>query len=140
MDTIRSLNGLDRIVLFDGVCKFCNDSVNFILRKENDDTLRFVSLQSSLGAEILKKYNLPSDYTESILFLNNNTLYTKSRAVLHISKFLKMPWSLGSIFLIIPSLLSDVCYDMFARNRYRWFGKTDACMIPPTNHKLRFLN
>lgn len=134
-----ALEKLDNLVLYDGVCKFCNSSVNFVLDHEKNDQLKFTPLQSELGSEILKAHGYPMDYTESILFLSKGKLEGKAKAALKISKFLKSPWSLAQIFLIIPSFISDFFYNIIAKNRYKWFGQTDACMLPPANHKLRFL-
>lgn len=139
MDQHHEIAELDNLVLYDGVCKFCNSSVNFVLDHEKNDQLKFTPLQSELGAKVLKEHNFPTDYTESILFLNNGKLEAKSTAALKISKFLKGPWSLGRVFLIVPSFISDFFYDIIAKNRYKWFGMTDACMLPPANHKERFL-
>jgi len=139
MDKTRTLEGLDDVILYDGICKFCNSSVNFILEHERSDSLKFISLQSFLGRLILDRYGFPEDYTDSILFLRGGKLSSKSRAVLRISKFLKMPWSIASAFLVLPSFILDPIYALVAKNRYNWFGKLDACILPPSNHKLRFL-
>ncbi|MBU2914879.1 thiol-disulfide oxidoreductase DCC family protein [Reichenbachiella agariperforans] len=139
MGEYNKISQLDNLVLYDGVCKFCNSSVSFVLDHEKNDQLKFTPLQSPLGEKILSEHGLPKDYTDSILFLSKDKLYAKSKAAFKISKFLKAPWSLGQVFLIVPSFVSNVFYDVIAKNRYKWFGMTDACMLPPANHKERFL-
>ncbi|UXP31029.1 DCC1-like thiol-disulfide oxidoreductase family protein [Reichenbachiella agarivorans] len=130
---------LNDVLLYDGVCKFCNSSVSFVLEHEKNDQLKFTPLQSDLGVRILTHFGYPKDYTDGILFLSNGKLASKSRAALYISKFLKRPWSWLQVFWIVPLFISDFVYNIIARNRYKWFGMTDACMLPPRNHKERFL-
>ena len=126
------------VVLFDGVCNLCNGSVDFVIRHELKNTLKFASLQSEYGKEIIAKFNLEI-VPDSILFFTDDQLYAKSGAVLRISQYLKNPVRLISVFRILPIKLMDKIYDIVARNRYKWFGKKDSCRIPTFEEKEKFL-
>ncbi|RFU63580.1 thiol-disulfide oxidoreductase DCC family protein [Bacillus sp. V59.32b] len=127
------------IVLFDGVCNFCNSSVQFILKKDPEAHYRFGSLQSDIGRELIEKYGL-SQSLNSIVLIENDKSYIKSTAALKISRNLKGGWKLLSILRIIPKPLRDFFYDIIARNRYKWFGKQDSCMLPSPEFKDRFID
>ena len=135
MGSDREVNNL---VLYDGVCTFCNSSVNFILDQEESKKLNFTPLQSELGKSILQRYNLPSGYVDSILFLQDNKLYSHSQAVFEISKFLKWPWSWVSIFSVFPKYISDLIYRFVAKHRYKILGKKEVCIVPEASDKSRF--
>ncbi|MGL1885333.1 MAG: DCC1-like thiol-disulfide oxidoreductase family protein [Reichenbachiella sp.] len=139
MGNIREIEELDNLVLYDGVCKFCNGSVNFVLDHEKNEELKFTPLQSEIGISVLEQYGFPVDYTDSILFLSGGELLAKSKAAFHISKYMKMPYGSMQVLNVFPAILTDFFYDIIAKNRYKWFGKTDVCMLPPRNHKVRFL-
>ncbi|PIB37502.1 hypothetical protein BFP72_09895 [Reichenbachiella sp. 5M10] len=133
------IDQLNHVLLYDGVCKFCNSSVNFVLEHEKNDQLKFAQLQSPLGVRILEAYGYPKDYAESILYLSAGQLQSKSKAALRISGYLRRPWSWLQVFGVLPGGLTDCMYGIIARNRYKWFGKADACILPPPNHRERFL-
>ena len=118
------------IILFDGVCNLCNSSVQFILKRDGTGKFRFSSLQSEFSKEMLKRYNLPVDYLESIILLHNGKIYTSSDAVIEILNHLGGFYKLFSVFKIIPKFLREPLYKFIARNRYRWFGRKDSCMVP----------
>ena len=127
------------IVFFDGVCNLCNSSVQFIIRREGTDTFRFAALQSDVVQELL-----PAKYREqglqSLILLEDAKVYTKSSAVLRISRRLSGLWPLFSVFIFVPKFLRDFMYDLIARNRYRWFGKTEQCMVPNPHLKSKFID
>ncbi|MBM9577825.1 thiol-disulfide oxidoreductase DCC family protein [Leptospira sp. 201903070] len=127
------------IVFFDGVCNLCNGTVLFFLDHNPGKNLRFASLQSKGAERILGKKVLPKDSPSSVLFLEKGVLYEKSTAVLKIATHLSFPWNLAQIFRWIPASLRDFVYDWIAKNRYRWFGKSEACRIPSPEYKSRFL-
>lgn len=127
------------IVLFDGVCNLCNNSVQFILKRDPEARYRFCSLQSDIGRELVGKHGLSQDLN-SIVLIENDKSYTKSTAALKISRNLKGFWKLLSILLIVPKPLRDFFYDIIAGNRYRWFGKQDSCMLPSPEYKDRFID
>ena len=128
------------ILLYDGVCNFCNQSVQFVLNHEKNTAIQFASLQSKIGQSLLKASQLPEDYTDSLVFLESGQVYTQSSAALHISKYLKFPYSLGIVLLIVPKVIRDYIYRIVAKNRYKWFGKNDSCMLPTTSQRSRFLD
>lgn len=127
------------VVLFDGVCNLCSGSVQFIIRHDRMGKFRFASLQSEVGQELMKRYNLGSGALHSILVIKNNVLYERSDAALQIAAHLDGFWSFLRIFKIIPRIVRDGIYNWIARNRYSFFGKKDACMIPTPELKERFL-
>jgi len=127
------------LVLYDGICKFCNSSIHFILEHEKGKELSFTPLQSELGQSLLKKHDLPRDYTDSLLLVSDNELSSHSSAAFKISKFLKAPWRWISIFGILPSFITDFFYNLIAQHRYRLMGQSDACMVPTPETKSRFL-
>lgn len=127
------------IVFFDGVCNLCNGTVLFFLDHNPEKNLRFASLQSASAERILGKKVLLGDSPSSVLFLENGNLYEKSNAVLRIAKHLSFPWNLAPLFRWIPTSLRNLVYEWIARNRYRWFGKSEVCRIPSPEYKSRFL-
>jgi predicted DCC family thiol-disulfide oxidoreductase YuxK len=126
------------VVLFDGVCNLCSGSVKFILKRDRDGYFSFASLQSVTGQQLLKKYGLPSDLNSFVL-IENEKAYVKSSAALKVCWHLKGMWRILSIFRIIPPFIRNVFYDILAKNRYNWFGKTESCMLPSQEWKNRFL-
>lgn len=128
------------LILFDGVCNLCNGAVQFIIMRDKKQRFRFASLQSSIG----KKYSSlqPADQPDpgTILLIRNNRIYDRSNAALEIAKELSGAWPALYIFKIVPKFLRDAIYNLIARNRYRWFGKKDECMIPTPALKNRFID
>lgn len=126
------------ILLFDGICNYCNSWVDFIIRKDKKKKFRFASLQSEAGKKLLRQYDL-SDKEESAVLIFNGKAYPKSSAGIHVFYHLGMPYSLLFAFIIFPAYVRDFYYDIIARNRYKWWGKKDSCMIPSPEVKERFL-
>jgi predicted DCC family thiol-disulfide oxidoreductase YuxK len=126
-------------ILFDGVCNFCNSSVNFIIKRDKKDYFLFSSLQSEYSQNLLNKNNFPQKDFDSIILIEENKLYQKSTAALKIAKHLNGLWKLFYMFIIIPPFIRDFFYDIIAKNRYKWFGKKDVCMIPDEKTKNKFL-
>jgi predicted DCC family thiol-disulfide oxidoreductase YuxK len=127
------------IVLFDGVCNLCQFSVNFIIDRDPKQIFQFASLQSEVGKAILGQHGEDAQTLDSVALLVNGQLYRKSSAALQIAKRLSWPWPILYIGLAIPSFLRDKIYDLIARHRYRWFGKTEECRIPTPALRKRFL-
>jgi predicted DCC family thiol-disulfide oxidoreductase YuxK len=127
------------IVLFDGVCNFCNSSVNFIIDRDKNDYFRFASLQSEAGIEILGRFGLDSTNLTTLILTENQMFHIKSSAALRIAGRLRFPWNLFKIFLFVPPFIRNPIYDTIARNRYKWFGKSDACRIPTESERNKFL-
>ncbi|MBE4910221.1 thiol-disulfide oxidoreductase DCC family protein [Bacillus luteolus] len=127
-----------RIILFDGECNFCDQSVQFIIKRDPKGDFKFASLQSETGKELLSKYNA-SKSIDSIILIEDGHCYYKSSAALRICKKLKGAWKLLYLFIILPRPLRDFFYDIIARNRYKWFGKNESCRIPSPEERKRFL-
>ena len=129
-----------KIILFDGVCNLCNGAINFIIKRNSKATLKFASLQSDTGKQLLKEYNIDSLKTDSIVLIDSNKAFLKSDAALRIAKDLDDAYPLLYSFIIIPAFIRNSIYDLIARNRYKWFGKKESCMIPTPDLKSRFLD
>ena len=127
------------IILFDGVCNLCNSTVNFIIKRDTSRTFRFAHLQSETARSFFEKHQLFGKDVDSIVFIENDRIYIKSTAVLRILRHLKIPYSLLFVFIIIPPVIRNAIYDFIAKNRYRWFGKSDVCIAPSDDIKERFL-
>jgi predicted DCC family thiol-disulfide oxidoreductase YuxK len=127
-----------KIILFDGICNFCNTSVQFIIKRDPQAQFRFASLQSEVGKKLLTKHRIPQDMN-SFIFIDGEKCYTKSSAALTVCKYLKGFWKLFYVFILVPRPLRDRFYDFIARNRYQWFGKKESCMIPTPDIRNRFL-
>lgn len=127
------------VILFDGVCNFCNSSVNFIIDNDKNNTFKFASLQSVSGREILLKFNLPVDSFSTLILTDGNTYYTRSSAALRIAKHLRFPYNLFYTFIIVPPFIRNLFYDIIARNRYKWFGKRDTCRLPSQEERDKFI-
>ncbi|MEI9946038.1 MAG: thiol-disulfide oxidoreductase DCC family protein [Chitinophagaceae bacterium] len=127
------------IVLFDGVCNLCNSSVQFIIKRDKKKKFLFASLQGKKGQEILKRFNLPADDFNSFLLLQNNKVYSRSSGGLRMLKLLGGGWKLLYAFIIVPKFIRDAVYNWIARNRYKWYGKREECMVPTAELRERFL-
>ena len=128
------------VILFDGVCNLCNSSVQFVIRRDKKGSFRFASLQGRSGQQYLQQYHLPVDDFNSFVLIENNKVYTRSTAALRVARQLGGGWKLLYGFIVIPRFIRDAVYNLVAKNRYRWFGKKEACMIPSPELKARFLD
>lgn len=132
-------SGDKSIVLFDGVCNFCNSSVNFIMARDKRDKFRFAALQSDAGIGLQKKFNLDPYDLDSFILVQGDKYYKKSTAALRTAKELGFPWSLLYVFIVIPPFIRNIAYNIIAKNRYRWFGKKETCRIPTPDERAKFL-
>lgn len=130
---------IEHLILYDGICKFCNRSVNFILSHERSAELSFAPLQSNLGQSILKKHSLPLDYTDSLLFVSQDQLFSHAEAAFKIAQFLKVPWCWFSIFGVLPSFVTNFFYHLIAKHRFKLMGQADTCILPAPTTQDRFL-
>ncbi|WP_111597362.1 thiol-disulfide oxidoreductase DCC family protein [Chitinophaga skermanii] len=128
------------IILFDGVCNLCNSSVLFVLKRDPRNRFRFAALQSDIGQQLIAQH-LPTGEVlpDSIVLIEGGRLYVKSTAALKIARKLPGAWPLLYGFMIFPRFIRDAVYSFIAKNRYRWFGKKDACMVPTPALKSKFL-
>lgn len=127
------------IILFDGVCNLCNNTINFIIRHDKNDIFKFAPLQSSVSDELLRSFPLSQNKLDSIVLLENGKKYTQSSAALRIAKKLSGGYPILYGLMIIPKFIRDWVYSIIAKNRYKWFGKKDSCMIPTPELREKFL-
>ncbi|MDC0932443.1 thiol-disulfide oxidoreductase DCC family protein [Arcobacteraceae bacterium] len=127
------------IIIFDGVCNFCNKSVNFIIKRDPNTHFLFTPNQSAKTQEILEKYNLSDITLDTLVLIKDDKYYLKSEAVFEIIKDLSGFWYFFGIFRILPLSFRDYCYTFISKNRYNLFGKKDSCMMPSDNLKNRFI-
>ena len=131
----------DHIILFDGVCNLCNNSVQRVIRNDKRGIFKFAAMQSPVGQELLSKHGLGGGHVpDSIVYINRGKAYVRSTAVLRTARKMDGAYPLAFSLLIIPRFLRDAVYDLVARNRYRWFGKQETCIIPTPELRSRFLN
>jgi predicted DCC family thiol-disulfide oxidoreductase YuxK len=133
-------NSKKPIVLFDGVCNLCNGTIQYIIKRDKRDQFFFASLQGSTGQQLLKKYQLPQTSFNSFVLIEGDRAYTKSTGALKVLKKLGGIWNLLYAFIIVPLFIRDAVYNWISKNRYRWFGKREYCMIPTPELKARFLD
>jgi predicted DCC family thiol-disulfide oxidoreductase YuxK len=127
------------IILFDGICNFCNGAVQFIIQRDRRGYFRFASLQSEAGRKLIAPYPHLQNL-DTIVLVENGRVYSESTAILHIAKRLDGLWKAAYILLVVPAALRNPLYRYVARHRYRWFGKREACMIPTPEIRERFLS
>ncbi len=129
-----------QVILFDGVCNLCNSSVQFAIQRDPTGRFNYAALQSAEGQRLLKEHALPLNELYSIVLIKEGKAYQRSRAALEVARGLNGLWPLLYVFIIIPPFIRNGIYNWIARNRYRWFGKKDECMIPTPELKSRFLS
>jgi len=130
---------LEKIILFDGVCNYCNAMINIAIRHDKRGALKFATLQSKTGTQLKEQYHIPSEI-DSVIFIENSNVYTYSDAALRIARYLRWPAKALYGFIIIPKFIRQPIYRWIARNRYKWFGKRKECMVPTADVKSRFLD
>ena len=135
-----NLENNKQLILFDGVCNLCEASVQYVIKHDKNDVFRYTALESDVGQQILRKFNIDRTKMDSILlYSSENGISYKSTAALKIASKLGFPRNLMGIFLIVPAFIRNSVYDYIAKNRYQWYGKKDACMIPTPELKSKFL-
>ena len=131
---------MEKIVLFDGECNFCDASVQFIIKRDPNEIFKFASLQSAVGIKLLKEYKVPEEIDSLVLIVTDQRqYYIKSSAALTIAKNLSGLWNWMYIFKLVPVPIRDRVYEFIARNRIKWFGKKDHCRLPSPEIRKRFL-
>ena len=134
-----NLTSTDCVILFDGVCKLCNAWSKFIIRYDKKRIFKLASVQSPEGQLILDYFKFPTDYFETMLYIEDGACYEKSDAFFMIISKLEFPWRMFIIFKFFPRLIRDWVYDRIALNRYKLFGKYDHCLLATPDHENRFL-
>lgn len=139
---INSIPKDKQLILFDGVCNLCNTSVLYVIKHDKKNRFLFAPLQSKIGTELIKAFNIDTDKTDSILLYNpkSNSLKHKSTAAIHIAKHLGFPSNLMVAFFVIPAFIRNWVYNYVAKNRYKWYGKKESCMIPTPELESKFIN
>ncbi len=127
------------IVLFDGVCNFCNGAVNWVIERDKAGYFKFAALQSEIGQELTAKHGIDTSETDSIVLVEDEKVYTYSTAALRIARRLNGIWSWTYSLIATPKPVRDFFYKLFARYRYKLFGKQEACMMPTPEIRARFL-
>ena len=127
------------VLLFDGVCNLCNASVQWVLKRDRRGVFRFAALQSEAGRALLRESGLSSENFDTVVLVDGPRVFTRSDAALEIVRRIGGPWSLLAVFKIVPRPVRNAVYDWVARHRYRWFGKTESCMIPQPEWAKRFI-
>ena len=140
--------GIERqkpVLLYDGLCGFCDRAVRFVLRFDPQGVIHFAPLQGKFAASVIGRH-LPLREIDSLILVESNgqngeeQVYVRSEAVLKVAWYMGGLWKAFVIFRIIPRPLRDWLYDVFARSRYRYFGRLDSCSIPPSEMSYRFLD
>jgi predicted DCC family thiol-disulfide oxidoreductase YuxK len=128
------------VLLFDGVCNFCNGAVNFIIDRDPEGRFQFASLQSPEGRALAAPHGIDGSAPSTMVLIEGGKAYTKSAAALRIARQLRAPWPLAFVAVIVPKPLRDAAYRYFAANRYRWFGRSESCRVPTPELRSRFLS
>jgi predicted DCC family thiol-disulfide oxidoreductase YuxK len=127
------------ILLFDGDCYLCQNSVQFVIRRDHKKVIHFASLQSEFGQRLLKEQGLV-EVPNSLVLLDQDKLFLKSEAVLQLIQHFSWRWRTLTIIKWVPRFMRDAIYDWVASHRYKWFGKADHCLVPTPDLKSRFLS
>jgi len=133
------LNNEKQIILFDGVCNFCNFWVNFVLKRDKKDLFRFVALQSEKARELTSRLNIDTSNLDTFVLIVGEKFYIKSTAALMVCKKLNSLLKILFPFIILPPFFRDFIYDIIAKNRYKLFGRKESCRIPTESEKKKFL-
>lgn len=139
MDRVSSSDKEYTVLLIDGKCLLCNGITRFVAKRDRTLAFRFASLQSIVGQELLVSGHLSTEDIDTFVMVQNGHYFTKSDAALRVFRKLGRLWPLLYMFIVVPTAWRNVIYDLIANNRYRWFGKTDQCMLPSAELKERFL-
>ena len=128
------------LILFDGVCNLCNAAVQWVIERDRRGIFRFGALQSEAGRAALSVAGTTEDLPDSIVLIDGAGTHTSSDAAIRIARGLGFPWSLAAVALAVPRPLRDAVYSWVARNRYRWFGRRESCMVPTAELAARFVD
>ena len=130
----------NEVILFDGVCNLCSSTVQLIIKHDKKNIFKFASLQSLTGQSLLAKFNLSQTNFNSFILYKNKKIFTKSTGALMVAKQLSGAWSLLYCLIVIPAFIRNPFYNYVAANRYKWFGKKEACWLPSPNLRSKFLD
>jgi predicted DCC family thiol-disulfide oxidoreductase YuxK len=133
------MTAVQPVILFDGQCKFCNNTVNFVIKRDAKARVRYAMLQSVAGQQLLQQYGLPTTDLKSFIFIDKGKAYTRSDAALQVCRYFSGIWRLLYVGILVPAFLRNAIYDFIAARRYKWFGYTNTCLVPTTAIEQRFL-
>ena len=128
------------ILLFDGHCSLCNAAVDFVLKRDAKKKLLLASIQGPAGQRVLKMYQLPPSYLETLVLVEEGQVYLGSTAALRVARLLGGGWPIFYSLIIIPKGVRDRIYQWIGKHRYQWFGRRASCRIPTAKEKSHFLN
>jgi predicted DCC family thiol-disulfide oxidoreductase YuxK len=129
----------ESILLFDGHCSLCNGAVDFVLKRDTRKKLLLASIQGTAGQGVLKKYELPPSYLDTLVLVEEGKVYLGSTAALRVARFLGGGWPLFYGLIIIPKGVRDRIYQWISEHRYQWFGRRDTCRMPTASESAHFL-
>lgn len=127
------------IVIFDGVCNICNGAVNFIIKRDPNGVFAFTPMQSDLARELMNRHEIHNAGIDTFMLIKNGQCFVFSSAALEIAEDLTGLWYMFRIFKLVPSIIRDFFYKLFARNRYALFGRQETCMVPTEDRMCRFV-
>jgi len=130
---------MDNVVLFDGVCHLCSNTVTFVVEHESAPVLKFAPMQSAAGSRLMREFGFDPQDIKTFVLVEDGKPYLRSDAAIRIARYLRSPWKALGAVRVLPRPLRDWAYDVVARNRYRWFGRYDACMAPKPELRVRFM-
>lgn len=137
---ISNFTPMPSIILFDGICNLCNGFVQFVIKRDPRGIFQFASLQSPPAARLLTDHpELLGNKPDTVVLIENGAIYTHSDVALRVASKLGGVWSVCLIGYVLPKPIRDWIYRLVARNRYRWFGKKEQCMVPTPAIRKRFL-
>jgi predicted DCC family thiol-disulfide oxidoreductase YuxK len=128
------------VIYFDGVCNLCNNSIQFVIKNDKKKQFLFATAQSDAGNKAINSYTSFKGRPDSVILVHKGIYYTRSAAALQVLRLLGGGWKLLYVFILVPPFLRNSIYDLIARNRYRWFGKSESCMMPDEELKSRFID
>ena len=127
-------------ILFDGVCNLCNGFVQFVIARDPAARFRFAPLQSPAADALLREAGVSSPLPDSVVLVEDGSIFVRSDAALRIARGLRFPWPLAFGFTVVPRAIRNRVYDLIAARRYRWFGRRETCMVPTPDLARRFLS
>ena len=127
------------LILFDGICNLCNASIQYVIKHDKKDVFRFTPIQSEVGRKVIKDFQINTKKTDSIILYSKKRISYKSSAVLKIAMVLGLPISIFGVFWIVPPFIRNWVYDYIAKNRYKWYGKRESCMVPTQETESKFI-
>ena len=137
--TMKKKPAIQPVILFDGVCNLCNSTVNFVIKRDRKNLLRFAALQSFAAGQLLGQYGLQEGEMKSFVLIENGKAYTQSTAALKVCRYMTWLWPFCYCLIIIPKFIRDGVYNRVAKNRYKWFGIKEQCMVPTAQVSAKFL-